>query len=82
MVANMIWKKIHVQEVYHQPVLMYHERKAEAKTEEEGGVNAKKKSIRALRNPPDIWKRKWPLLKLSTPSQKTSRYRWSCSEWS
>ena len=49
MVANMKWKTIHVKEVYHKPVLMdfqkqlnYRERKAEAKTEEEGGVKAKK----------------------------------------
>ena len=57
MVANMKWKKIHVKEVDHKPVLMdfqkqlnYRERKAEAKTEEEGGVKAKKKVIRALRD--------------------------------
>ena len=44
----MKWKKIYVQEVDHKPVLMDRERKAEAKTEEDGGVKAKKKAIRAL----------------------------------
>ena len=46
-----------MKEVEHKPVLMdfqkqlnYRERKAEAKTEEEGGVMAKKLAIRALRD--------------------------------
>ena len=46
-----------MKEVDHKPVLMdfqkqlnYRERKAEAKTEEEGGVKTKKKAIRALRD--------------------------------
>ena len=53
----MKWKKIHVKEVDHKPVLMdfqkqlnYCERKAEPKTEEEGSVRPKKKAIRALRD--------------------------------
>ena len=46
-----------MKKVDHKPVLMdfpkqsnYRERKKEAKTEEEGGFKAKKKSIKALRN--------------------------------
>ena len=50
MVANIKWKKIHVQEVDPKPVLMDRERKAEAKTEEDSGVKAKKKTIMALRD--------------------------------
>ena len=53
----MKWEKIHVKEVDHKPVLMdfqkqlnYRLRKAEYKSEEEGGVKAKKQAIRALRD--------------------------------
>ena len=73
----MKWKKIHVKEVYHKPVLMdfqkqlnYRERKAEAKTEEEGGVKAKKQAIRALRNRARYLEKKMAIAEAINPNTK------------
>ena len=77
MVANMKWKKIHVKEFDHKPVLMdfqkqlnYRERKAEAKTEEEGGVKDKKKTIRALRDRARYLEKKMAIAEAINPKTK------------
>ena len=66
----MKWKKIHVQEVDHKPVLMYRERKAEAKTEQDSGVNAKKKAIRALRDRARYLEKKMAIAEAISPKPK------------
>ena len=89
MVANMTWKKNHVKEVDHKPVLKdfkkqlnYCERKAEAKTEEEGGVKAKKQAIRALRDRARYLEKKMAIAVAINPNTKDLEHRWSFSEWS
>ena len=73
----MKWKKIHVKEVDHKSVPMdfqkqlnYRERKSEAKTEEEGGVKAKKKAIRALRDRARYLKKKMAIAEAINPRTK------------
>ena len=73
----MKWKIIHVKEVDHKPFLMdfqkqlnYRERKAEAKTEEEGGVKAKKKTIRALRDRARYLEKKMAIAEAINPNTK------------
>ena len=66
-----------MKEVDHKPVLMdfqkqlnYRERKAEAKTEEEGGVKAKKKTIRALRDRARYLEKKMVIAEAINPNTK------------
>ena len=73
----MTWKKIHVKEVDHKPVLKdfkkqlnYCERKAEAKTVEEGGVKAKKQAIRALRDRARYLEKKMDIAAAINPNTK------------
>ena len=70
-------EKIHVKEVYHKPVIMdfqkqvnYRERKAEAKTEEEGGGKAKKQAIRPLRDRARYLEKKMAITEAINPKIK------------
>ena len=69
-----------MKEVDHKPVLMdfqkqlnYRERKAEAKTEEEGGVKAKKKTIRALRDRARYLEKKIAIANTINPKTKGTK---------
>ena len=70
-------EKVHGKEVNHKPVLMdfqkqlnYRERKAKAKTEEEGGVKTKKKTIRALWDRARYLKNKMAIAEAINPKTK------------
>ena len=70
-------EKIHVKEGDHKPVLKdfkkqlnYCERKAEAKTAEEGGVKAKKQAIRALRDRARYLEKKMDIAAAINPNTK------------